>query len=230
MRMTGVAQKIFILGAGGHAKVVLSVAQACGRRVTALLDDAPAKHGTQVLGVPVAGDLARLPDHVQAIAGIGLNATRRAIIVRLATFTNWLTLIHPRAWVAPGVEIGPGTVIMAGSIVQPGSKIGAHSIINTGAIVDHDCIIGDFTHVAPGAHICGGVQIDEGAFVCVGASIAPYLKIGAWSVIAAGAVVLQNIASQVLTAGVPAKTKRNLAGCVKMSGSPTAAKACRQQP
>jgi sugar O-acyltransferase (sialic acid O-acetyltransferase NeuD family) len=192
--------------------------------VTALLDDAPAKHGTQVLGVPVAGDVACLPDQAQAIVGIGLNAIRRAIIARLSTRTNWLTLIHPRAWVAPGVEIGPGTVIMAGSIVQPGTKIGAHSIINTGAIVDHDCTIGDFVHVAPGAHICGGVQIDEGAFVCVGASIAPYLNIGVWSVIAAGAVVLQNVAPQVLSVGVPAKPKKSLAGGVKPSGSPATPK------
>lgn len=208
--MSANALPIFILGAGGHAKVVLSVAQACGLKVTALLDDSPAKQGTRVLGVPVASALTRLPDQAQAIVGVGRNAVRRAIVARLLTCPSWLTLIHPRAWVAPEVEVGPGTVIMAGSIVQPGTKIGAHSIINTGAIVDHDCRIGDFAHVAPGAHICGGVQVDEGVFVCVGASIAPSLKIGAWSVVAAGAVVLGNIAPQVLTAGVPAKPKKDL--------------------
>jgi len=228
--MTDIAKKIFIIGAGGHAKVVLSVAQACGFKVTALLDDAPAKHGTQVLGVPVTSDLTSLPDHAQAIAGIGLNATRHAVVARLPDSTNWLTLIHPSAWVGPEVEIGAGSVIMAGSIVQPGTKIGAHSIINTGAIVDHDCTIGDFAHVAPGAHICGGVKIEEGAFVCVGVSIAPYLQIGAWSVIAAGAVVLQNIAPQVLAAGVPTKIKKKLTGCAKPSGSLTASKARGQTP
>ncbi len=208
--MADIPQKIFILGAGGHAKVVLSVAQACGCEVTALLDDAPAKRGTQVLGIPVAGKPACLPDQAQAIAGIGSNAVRRAIIARLPAGIRWLTLIHPRAWVAPEVEIGPGTVIMAGAILQPGTRIGAHSIINTGAIVDHDCAIGDFVHVAPGAQLCGGVQIAEGALVGVGASIAPNVKIGAWSVVAAGAAVLQNIAPRVLCAGVPAKTKKSL--------------------
>lgn len=206
--MTDVVSEIFIIGAGGHAKVILSMAQACGYTVAALLDDAPEKIGTQVLGVPVTGALTVLPDRARAVVGIGVNQTRRRVVARLPGFNNWMTLVHPRAWVAPDVEIGPGTVIMAGSIVQPGTKIGAHCIINTGASVDHDCVIGDFAHVAPGAHICGGVKVGEGAFVCVGASVAPYLEIGAWSVIAAGAAVVGNIAAYFLAAGVPAKIKK----------------------
>lgn len=208
--MSKLDSKIFIIGAGGHAKVVLSAAQACGYTVAAFLDNAPDWIGTLVLGVPVANDLKRLPEHTRAIMGVGQNNVRRDIAVRQPDFRNWMTIIHPRAWVAPDAEIGPGTVVMAGSIVQPGTKIGAHCIINTGASVDHDCVIGDFAHVAPGARVCGGVKIGEGAFVCVGASIAQYLEIGAWSVVAAGAAVVGNIADHVLAAGVPAKIKKKL--------------------
>ena len=72
-------------------------------------------------------------------------------------------LVHPSAWIAPGVILGDGVQVMAGVVIQPGCAIGENSIVNTRAGVDHDCSIGCDVHVAPGATLCGAVTVEYGA-------------------------------------------------------------------
>ena len=45
-----------MVGAGGHARVVIGVLLDCGLRVTGVVDHDPARHHADVLGVPVIGD------------------------------------------------------------------------------------------------------------------------------------------------------------------------------
>ncbi|WP_243031842.1 hypothetical protein [Thermus altitudinis] len=45
--------KLVVVGAGGHGKVVVATALETGADVVAVLDDAPAKWGSDLLGVPV---------------------------------------------------------------------------------------------------------------------------------------------------------------------------------
>ena len=44
-----------VIGAGGHGKVVASLLQELGFRVTMVLDDDPAKWGGKILSIPVKG-------------------------------------------------------------------------------------------------------------------------------------------------------------------------------
>ena len=118
------------------------------------------------------------------IVAIGDNADRKKEAERLEKEGHWFgTAIHPKAYIAPGVEIGDGTVIMAGVVIQPGAKIGRHTIINTGATLDHHCVIEDYVHIAPGAHLCGNVKVGEGTLVGVGVPIAPGAVIPCWSLV-----------------------------------------------
>ena len=142
------SDSIILLGAGGHAKVVLEVIRQMGGKVDAVYDDAPTLPGTTLHGVPVVGTIAGLPVDFtgRGVIAIGSNRVRQQIAARFPRMT-WATCVHPQAVVADGVQIGPGSVVFAGSIVQPGAVIGAHVIINTGATVDHDCRVGDFAHL-----------------------------------------------------------------------------------
>lgn len=126
-----------------------------------------------------------------AIVAVGDNKTRKLEVERLIK-EEWRfcpAQIHPRAYVARGVEIGEGTVVMAGAVIQPGARIGKHVIVNTCASVDHGCIVGDFAHIAPGVHLCGDVEVGEGALVGVGSCAVPGAKIPAWTLVKAGSVV-----------------------------------------
>jgi sugar O-acyltransferase (sialic acid O-acetyltransferase NeuD family) len=202
-------EPVWIIGAGGHAKVVIDTLRAAGGfAIAGVLDDDPRRWDGALLGVPIVGDtsadtLAR-QGVARAVIAVGSNATRAAIAARCAGRVAWPHVVHPRAYVAPGVAVGEGTVIFAGAIVQPDAVLGRHAILNTGCSVDHDCVLGDFTHVAPGARLAGNVTVGPGSLVGLGATILPGRAIGAWATVGAGSVVVRDVPDGVVVKGVPA--------------------------
>lgn len=202
---------LIIIGAGGHAKVIIATAQALGITIRGLYDDDPAANGQQVLGIPVLGACHDIgaPDGSTAILAIGSNTIRRRLARQLDGLT-WATLIHPAATVHESVRLGPGCVVFAGAVIQPDAELGAHVIVNTGASVDHDCRIGDFVHIAPGARLAGNVRVGEGSLMGIGSCAAPNTLIGVSSIVGAGGAVTDNIPDAVVAAGVPARIIRRL--------------------
>lgn len=205
--------KVYVYGAGGHAKVVISTLQSAGYTVSAALDDDPQKRDGRVLGVPVlsaALEVESLTGQL-AVIGVGDNGVRKAIAERFKN-NKWATVVHPKANVHRSVQLGPGTVVFAGAVIQPDTVVGKHSIVNTGATVDHDCVISDYVHVAPGVHLAGGVHLDEGVFLGVGSAVTPGTKIGRWTFVGAGGVVVNDLPRNIEALGVPAKPirKRNV--------------------
>lgn len=199
-------ENIYILGAGGHAKVLISTLLANGHRVAAVYDDDTSLAGTEILGVPVAGTIKDLPQDFAepAAIGIGDNRIRKSIADRFAQ-CPWVVAVHPKAHIAPTAQLGPGSVVFAGAVVQSEARLGRHVIVNTGATVDHDCEVGDFSHIAPGAHIAGQVRLGTGALAGIGCSIIQNLLIGDWTKIGAGAAVIDNLPANVTAVGIPAR-------------------------
>lgn len=198
---------VAVIGAGGHAKVVISTLQAAGHIVSAVFDDDRTKLGTALLGVPVRGPVSDVLEcHRRAVIAIGKNSIREELSKQLDQFgqIEWVAAVHPAAYVHQSVKVGPGAVVFAGAVIQPDATVGAHSIINTGATVDHDCIIGDFVHIAPGVHLAGGVRVGRGAFLGIGAAVIPYRSIGEWTIVGAGGLVIHDAPARLTLVGVPA--------------------------
>ncbi|SRR5579883_677347 len=199
--------QLVIVGAGGHAKVVLSVAVSNMIKVQGYLDDDISLLNKTILGCPVIGNFGLLESQIQtAVFGLGNNALRRTLAEKYH-FIEWKTLIHPSAIVHPSAKIGKGTVVFAGAIIQPNAVIGDHCIINTGATVDHDCVLENFVHIAPGVNLAGGVHLGEGSFLGIGSVVIPEMTIGKWAQVAAGGVVVTPIADKKIVMGVPAKER-----------------------
>lgn len=201
--------RLWIVGAGGHAKVVIDAALATGRfEVAGLLDDrAPAPGsvlGFEVLGRPDTEDVARL-GVTDAVVAVGSNRARESLVARLGASVRWATIIHSAAYVGRDVEIAEGTVICAGAIIQPSCQIGRHGVVNTSASVDHDCRIGDFVHVAPGSRLAGGVIVGDFALLGIGSCVLPGRRIGQAAVLGAGAVAVKDVPAGVVAVGVPAR-------------------------
>ena len=203
--MTKLPDNIVVIGAGGHAKVVIATVRAAGGDVVAAYDDDESRWGQRILGVAIKGPVS--PGEIgsaPAIIAIGSNRARQSVAERLNA--RWITACHPSAIVHPSASLGSGAVVFAGCVVQPDATIGAHAILNTASSVDHDCILGDFVHIGPGVRLCGGVTLDEGVLLGVGAKIAPNVEIGPWSTAGAGAVCVVDVEGGATVVGVPARS------------------------
>lgn len=197
-------RSLHIIGAGGHARVIIQLARACGYTDISVLDDNVHLHGTDILGASVVGSVASSQDgNASAVLAIGSNAVREKLDRELNR--NWISLVHPSAIVDDTAVIGDGAVVMAGAIVQAGAILGRHSILNTGATVDHDCVLGDFSHICPGVTLPGNVQVGMGAMIGAGSSSIPGTNIGDWAVIGAGSTVVHSVSDNVTAVGSPAR-------------------------
>lgn len=204
--------KLLILGAGGHGKVILDCAKWTRRYdYIYFLDDN--KVGQEVLGHKVIGRLSDYEglkaSYSEAIVAIGNNNYRLKLIEELlAVGYSVPVLIHPSAVVSQYATIREGTVVLSGAILNAGCEIGKGVIINTSVIVEHDCIIGDGVHLSPAAKMGGNVRIGEKSWICIGATIINQIQIGKNCIIAAGAVVVKDVVEHTLMVGVPARERK----------------------
>jgi sugar O-acyltransferase (sialic acid O-acetyltransferase NeuD family) len=199
---------LIVVGAGGHAKVVVATARAAGFRVVAIVDDDASRWGASLLGVAVSGPTAHTLDDAGAavVLAIGNNAVRRALATRGRC--DFVSVIHPSAIVESSVRLGAGSVVFAGAVIQPDCTIGAHAIVNTGASIDHDCVLGTAVHVAPGTRLAGNVTLGDEVFLGIGAVVIPGTTIGARTTIGAGAAVVCDLPADVVAFGVPARVRQ----------------------
>lgn len=191
---------IIILGGGGHASVLIDILSFMNSEVIGITDPLLEK-GSLVNGVSVIGCDDRVLDFansevllVNALGPRPKSSTREILSQKFINLGyQFLTLIHPRAYVSSSAKIEDGAQIMAGAIVQAQSHIGMLSVVNTGAIIEHDCSVGEYGHIAPGAILCGGVQAGSGVFVGCGAVVLENLRLEANSTIAAGVTLRRNL-------------------------------------
>lgn len=197
--------RLIIIGASGHGKVVADIAKLSGYTDIAFLDDAPGLE--LVSGYPVLGAVSAFSAYLQDdfFVAIGNSDIRRRIQDEIASSgARLVTLIHPSAVVAQDVVIGEGTAVMAGAVINPSVRIGRGCIVNTSASVDHDCVIGDFSHISVGAHLAGTVSIGDGTWVGIGAVVSNNISICSDCMIGAGAVVVKSIDAGGKYYGIPA--------------------------
>jgi sugar O-acyltransferase (sialic acid O-acetyltransferase NeuD family) len=199
---------IYIIGAGGHGKVVLDIIDKSSEfNAYAFLDDDQDLLDKEINGVKVIGNLDLVfEDNKAAVIAVGNNKIRKKISKDLIdNDVELINAVHPSAVLNSYLEIGKGNVVAAGAVVNSSTIIEDNVIINTGATVDHDCKIESHVHISPGVNLGGNVKVREGAHIGIGASVIPGIEIGRNAVVGAGAVVIEDVPDDVTVVGVPAR-------------------------
>jgi sugar O-acyltransferase (sialic acid O-acetyltransferase NeuD family) len=200
--------KLIIIGASGHGKVVADIAIKMNKwQSIAFFDDDESiktSMGLEVIGK--TADAFTYKDEADFFVAIGSNATREKIQEKLIEQgLSVVSLIHPSAVIGTDVEIGIGSVVMAGVVVNSSSRIGKGCIVNTSSSLDHDNVIKDYVHISPGVMTAGSVEIGKSTWLGIGSVVSNNVNICSGCKVGAGAVVVKDITEPGTYVGVPVR-------------------------
>ena len=210
--------KVVFLGANNPETIreISIQKRACSNfEVVGFLDNDTNKIGKPFYGFPVLGNLKSCSTmDLETVRFLNLItrdcptrlATSREVAEEGGVFTNF---VHPNVNLDM-VSLGIGIYIQENVVLQANVKIGNNTAINANSIVSHETKLGNTVFLAPGCHLAGCITVEDGVFIGVGAIVMPRLKIGKWSVIGAGSVVIRDVPPYSIVAGNPAKIVRTI--------------------
>ena len=205
--------ELVIIGAGGHALSVADAAISSGW--TAVSFYSPDGKGPTPSVGQVLSSLESLEvSKTEFALGVGTNHERESAwekVVQGLHGAELTTIVHATAWVSPHSTVHEGAVILAQASVGPGSTVGLGALLNTGASLDHDSSLASFGSLGPGARSGGNVHIGERTMVGMQAGILQGVTVGSDSVIGAHSLVNQDVESNAVAWGLPARVMRSRA-------------------
>jgi sugar O-acyltransferase (sialic acid O-acetyltransferase NeuD family) len=190
-------QTVLLLGAGGHARACVDLIEQHGGYTIAGLVGLEAEVGSTVLGYPVLGTDAQLPELLGRYgAGLVTMGQIKSAAPRVRLFEQLTrhaatrpAIVSPRAYVSPHATLGQGTVVLPGAAVIAGATVGRNCIINSMALVEHDAVVGDHCHVATGARLNSAVHVGDRTFIGSGSVIRQGIRIGCDCVLGMGTML-----------------------------------------
>ena len=206
-------RRVAIAGAGGYGRVLAEYLRVHPDwEPCAFLDDDPSLIGEHLGGIPVAGksdDFKVLEARGvrSVLAPIGHNGARHRILSAAgAAGLEVPRFVHDAASLPPSVDVDRGVIVLDGACFMPFATVKEFSIVSMGSNIAHHTTLERASFVSTGVNVGANVTLGEGAFVGIGATIMTGVEtIGAWSVVGAGAVVIEDVEPNTVVAGVPAR-------------------------
>lgn len=213
-------KKIVIIGGVGNGTVIASTIEDCKRsgqdiECVGFLNDNEKKVGDyDVLGGIKNKDWKKLPEDyffMYALSNVKQAYTRHELLKELdIPLDRYTSIVHPTAVVSDQVSLGKGVVIMPQAVVGPGVRLGNHSQLFAQGFIGHDTITGEMVFLAANSHTGGRVVIEDGAHIGIMSTSIDSVKIGEFSIIGAGAVVIRDVPKYTIVVGNPAKVIRHI--------------------
>ncbi|RXM69159.1 acetyltransferase [Clostridium tetani] len=209
-------EKIVLVGAGGHCKVIIDILKSMQQyEIVGILDNE--NKSRNLLDVPIIGNddllnelyLKGVKNAFICIGALNNINVRNNIYHNLKKIGFKLPiLIHKNSIVSEYAKLGEGTCVMPGAIINAGSIIKENCIINTGSIIEHDCLISSNCHISPNVTLGGQTIIEYNCHIGIGSIIIQGVNVGKNVTIGAGAVVVNNIEENSIAVGIPARVLR----------------------
>ncbi|MCF4151292.1 2,3,4,5-tetrahydropyridine-2,6-dicarboxylate N-acetyltransferase [Dethiosulfovibrio sp. F2B] len=170
----------------------------------------------------VKGDRAEVMAFLEAnsdrIDDFEVEVEARNSAVPMADLTRYEARIEPGAIIRDMVEIDRGAVVMMGAVINIGAVIGEGTMIDMNAVLGGRATVGKNCHIGAGAVLAGVIEppsalpvvVEDDVLVGANAVIFEGVRVGARSVVAAGAIVTKDVPPGVVVAGIPARVVKDV--------------------
>lgn len=206
---------LLIIGAGGLGRETAWLVERINQKsptwnLLGFIDDNEKIRKKNINGYRVIGDYKKIKDYPDAyvVCAVGASKTRENIIKKVMDMipdVKFATLIDPAAEMSDFVLIGEGSIICAHTIVSVNVKIGKHVIIDWNCTIGHDAVLEDYVMLYPGVNVSGSTMIGNCVELGTGMQIIQGRKIGRYTVVGAGAVVVKDLPEKCTAVGSPAR-------------------------
>lgn len=154
-----------------------------------------------------------LKQHAQDIEDIVIEQTARNSAIPMLDIKEIHARIEPGAWIREQVKIGDRAVVMMGAILNIGAEIGEDTMIDMGAVLGGRAMVGKRCHIGAGAVLAGVIEpasatpviIEDDVLIGANAVVIEGVRVGKGAIVAAGAVVIENVPENAVVGGVPAR-------------------------
>ena len=165
----------------------------------------------------IFGDWSELQPVIDAnrdnIADIVIENSARNSAIPLLDMKDIPARIEPGAIIRDNVSIGKNSVIMMGAVLNIGAVVGEGTMIDMNAVLGGRATVGKNCHIGAGAVLAGVIEpasakpvvVEDNVLVGANAVVIEGVRIGEGSVVAAGAVVIEDVAPGKVVAGCPAR-------------------------
>ena len=111
-----------------------------------------------------------------------------------------ISYVSSKATVWPDLRVGENCFVLEDNTIQPFVRIGDNTTLWSGNHIGHHATIGDHCFITSHVVVSGGVTVGERCFLGVNATIRDHVSLAEGTVVAAGALILQDTqANQVWT-------------------------------
>ncbi|MBU0765261.1 MAG: acetyltransferase [Bacteroidetes bacterium] len=102
-------------------------------------------------------------------------------------------VISCNTYIFPFNEIPEGIIVQPGVGISHGVKFGRFCAIHINSSIGHSSFLGNYINVAPSVNIIGPVKIGDYSYISAGAVIMPHLEIGKNVIVEPGVVVKRDL-------------------------------------
>ena len=154
-----------------------------------------------------------IEQYADDIEDIVVESDRRNSAIPMLDIKNLNARIEPGATIREHVEIGDRAVIMMGAVINIGAVIGEGTMIDMNVVLGGRATVGKNCHIGAGTVLAGVVEppsaqpvvIEDDVVIGANAVVLEGIRVKQGAVVAAGAVVIEDVPENAVVAGIPAR-------------------------